>query len=134
VRAIAEALALGLVVAVGVDSRLANELTVFGREGHDVIEHVETDRLTSIDPADVEVTEPAQVAQRDVTVRVDSVGANAPVGLVDERVRLGFDAIVLGDTRRAPTEQGFIVLVIVVACYVTVRSMLALGYGVLSPT
>jgi hypothetical protein len=28
--------------------------------------------------------------------------------------------------------QGFIVLVIVVACYVTVRSMLALGCGVLS--
>jgi len=98
-----EAFALGLVVAVGVDFRLADELTVFAREGHDVVEHVETDRLTSVGPANVEVAELAQVTQRDVAAYVDGVGADAPVGLVDERVGLGFGASAIGDTRRAPT-------------------------------
>ncbi len=38
-----EAFALGLVVTIGGDSRLTDELTVFVGEGHDVIEDVKTD-------------------------------------------------------------------------------------------
>jgi hypothetical protein len=50
-----------LVVAIGVHPRLANEFAVFGGEGDDVVERVEIDPLTSIAPADVEVTQLAEV-------------------------------------------------------------------------
>src|ERR1700691_5819643 len=86
-----------------IDSRFADELTVVRGEGHDVIEHVELYRLTAIFPTNVEVTHLAEVAQRDVTAHVDDVGANAPVWIVDERVRLRFGARVVGNSWRAST-------------------------------
>jgi hypothetical protein len=71
--------------------------------------------LTPVGPADVEVTELAQVAQRHVAAHADSVGADAPVGLVDECVRLRFGARVLSDARRASVDPAVRAHVVVVA-------------------
>jgi hypothetical protein len=62
------------------------------------------DRLDPVSPADVEVSKPAQVAQRRVTTHVDRVGADPPVGLANRRVGLRFGTRIMGDTRRAPID------------------------------
>jgi hypothetical protein len=104
-----------LVVAIGVDFRLADEFTVVGREGDDVIEDVETDRLTAVGPADVEMSKLSEIAQRDVTSHVDRVGADVPVRLVDECVGFRFGTRVIGDARRSPIDSAVWAHVVVVA-------------------
>jgi hypothetical protein len=76
-------------------SRLADELAVVGGEGDDVVENVEADWLFAVSPADVQVSQLAQVAQRHVAAHVDDVLADAPMRLVDERVRLCFGSSVV---------------------------------------
>lgn len=107
-------MAIGLVVAIRIDFRLADELTVFGGEGHDVVEDQETNWLASESPADVEVTKLAQVAQRDVTAHVNGVGADAPMGPVDERLGFGSGARVMGHAGRASTHPAVRANVVVV--------------------
>ena len=79
-----------VVVLVGIEHDLPNEFAVLGDDRDMFIDDVETDRLAAVGPTDVEMSELAEVAQRDVAAHVDGVDADAMMRLIDQRVRLAF--------------------------------------------
>src|ERR1700722_1504554 len=120
----------GLVVAAGVEGEFAEELAGGGVDDADVeVADEHQDAGSGVGPADADVVQPAVVAQGELAVGVDAVGADPVVGAGGTVAGDGFGPGCAGGGGGRPAGQGEMRPLLVVIGGEGIEEVLELGDG-----